>query len=163
VTQPAMPRGPQALDIAARWQQAPREPDTLAAIQNVMQAYALFTDHARGEDLAGLFTDDACWDGRDLGYGTATGPQEIARAVLAHVKPDSTMVHLPGPPILVTESEREVAAFSWCLATRSVGGQVRPLIFFCYEDLLRFDERGWLFAHRTLRRTLPAPPKNGAV
>jgi SnoaL-like domain len=163
VTQPAVPQGPQALDIAARWHQAPREPDTFAAIQNLMQAYALFTDHARGEDLASLFTDDAFWDGRDLGYGTATGPQEIAQAVLAHDKPGSTMVHLPGPPILVTESEGEVTAFSWCLATRSVDGQIRPLIFFSYEDRLRLAERGWLFAHRTLRRTLPAPPKDGAV
>jgi SnoaL-like domain len=158
MTDPATPQGPLALDVAARWQRVPRELDTLAAIQNVMQAYALFTDHGRGEDLAGLFTDDAVWDGRDLGYGIATGPPAIAQAVLIHNKADSTMVHLPGPPILVSESEREVAAYSWCLATRSVGGQVRPLIFFGYEDLLRRDERGWRFAHRTLRRTLPAPP-----
>jgi hypothetical protein len=156
VTQAAIPQGPQALDIATRWQRVPRELDTVQAIHNLMQAYALFTDHARGDELAGLFTDDAVWDGRSLGYGTAQGPQAIAQAVLAHDKPGSTMVHLSGPAMLVTESDREIAALSWCLATRSVGGQVRPLIFFSYEDVLRRDDQGWLFAHRTLRRTLPA-------
>ena len=156
MTHPAIPEGPHALDLAAQWQQAPPDPATTQAIANLMQAYALFTDHARGEDLAGLFTEDAVWDGRDLGYGTARGPQAIAEAVLVHDKPDSTMVHLPGPPMLVSRSDREVGAFSWCLATRSVGGQVRPLIFFAYTDVLRCDEQCWRFAHRTLHRSLPA-------
>jgi hypothetical protein len=144
-----------ALDIATRWRSSPSDPDTLQAIANLIQAYALFADHGRADEMAGLFTDDAVWDGHDLGYGVGVGPQDIARTVLAHYRPDSAIVHLPGPAMLVTESEQEISAFCWCLATRRVAEEVRPLIFFSYADVLRRQDSIWRFSRRTLRRTLP--------
>jgi SnoaL-like domain len=137
------------LSTARRWSEPP-PPDVVAELHNLAQAYALFTDHGRADELAALFTDDATWDGTELGYGVAHGPEAIAAAVLAHYDPGRPMIHVPGPPLLVAVSESEVRGAGWCLATRSGGDGTGPMIYFHYDDEFRRDSGGWRFARRTL-------------
>jgi hypothetical protein len=139
-----------ALELAGARDRGPSHADAVE-IANLMQAYALYTDAGRRDEMAALFTDEATWDGVELGYGAAAGPAAIVDAVLAHFDPARPMVHLPGPPLLVQTSEDEVEAFSWCLATRLADGATKPLIYFSYEDILRRTATGWRFVARTLR------------
>jgi hypothetical protein len=142
-------RGRDAILATARsWTSAPG-PDVVAELNNLVQAYALFTDEGRAEDLAGLFTADATWDGTDLGYDSARGPEAIAAAVLKHFDPARPMIHVPGPPLLVEASDSEVRGVGWCLATRSAGDGASPVIYFHYDDQYRRDD-GWRFSSRTL-------------
>ena len=141
-----------AIAATARAWSAPPHPETVAALQNLVQAYAFFTDHADADGLAGLFTADASWDGTDLGYGSAQGPADIVEAVLQHVDPARPMIHLPGPPLLVHASDDHARGMCWCMATRAAAGAAGPLIFFYYDDEFRRDDAGrWLFSRRTLR------------
>lgn len=136
---------------ANAWSQLP-SPGVVAELQNLVQAYALFADCGRGDDLADLFTEDAAWDGTELGYGSAQGPAAIAATVLEHYDPARPMIHLPGPPLLVELSDERASGVCWCLATRSTGGAPSPLIFFYYDDEFRRDGASqWRFARRTLR------------
>jgi hypothetical protein len=136
--------------VATRWDATP-PPDIAVALHNLVQAYALFTDDGRADELASLFTADATWDGSELGYGSARGPQAIADTVLQHFDPDRPMVHIPGPPLLATVSATEVRGVGWCMATRSSGDRPAPLIFFHYDDDFRRDDDGvWRFSRRTL-------------
>jgi hypothetical protein len=135
---------------ATSWVAAP-PPDVAVELHNLVQAYALFTDDGRADDLASLFTDDATWDGAELGYGSARGPQAIAATVLQHFDPDRPMVHVPGPPLLVAVSDSAVRGVGWCMATRSSADGPVPLIFFHYDDEFRRDEGGaWRFSRRKL-------------
>ena len=68
-----------ALDLASRWGSAPPPADAVE-IQNLLLVYALYSDAGRVEDLASLFTDDATWDGRELDYGVAEGPDGHRRS-----------------------------------------------------------------------------------
>ena len=145
---------PDALDLARRWA-TPPSPADAEAVRNLLTAYATFTDRGAVDDLATLFTADAEWDGSELGYGTASGPLDIARRVAGHHRPDEPMAHLPGPPLLVARSPTEVDALSWCLATRSSGGILRPTIYFSYEDRIIRTADGWRFRQRVLRATFP--------
>ena len=141
----------EAIAAAARVWSAPPHPETVTALQNLVQAYAFLTDHADADGLAALFTSDADWDGTDLGYGSAHGPADIVAAVLQHVDPARPMIHLPGPPLLVEESEDHARGLCWCMATRAAAGAPSPLIFFYYDDEFRRDDAGrWLFSRRTL-------------
>jgi hypothetical protein len=137
------------LETAGRWNEPP-PPDVVAELGNLIQAYAFFTDNGRAPQLAGLFTDDATWDGTELGYGVAHGPDAIVATVLQHFDPDHPMIHVPGPPLLVAISESEVRGASWCLATRSGGISTSPTIYFHYDDEFRRDAGVWRFARRTL-------------
>jgi SnoaL-like domain len=138
------------LATARQWSSAP-PPDVVAELNNLVQAYALFTDEGRADDLASLFTDDATWDGIDLGYGSAQGPEEIARCVLQHFDPARPMIHVPGPPLVVGVSESEARGASWCMATRPTVDGAGPMIYFHYDDQFRRDDgRGWLFSRRAL-------------
>jgi hypothetical protein len=140
-----------AAESAARRAAVP-PPEVAVELQNLIQAYALLTDEGREPELAALFWPDAVWDGRELQYGMATGPESIAKLVLTHFDPARPVVHLPGPPLLTVVSEREVESVGWCLATRLVDDRTAPMIYFYYHDLLRCDERGdWRFASRYLR------------
>ena len=137
------------LATASSWSSAP-PPDVAAKLNNLVQAYALFTDKGRAAELATLFTADATWDGTDLGYGSARGPEAIAATVLQHHDPTRPMVHVPGPPLLVQVSDSEVRGVGWCLATRSGGDGASPVIYFHYDDVFRRDDGGWRFSRRTL-------------
>jgi SnoaL-like domain len=137
------------LATASSWASAP-PPDVVAELNNLVQAYALFTDEGRADELASLFTADATWDGTDLGYGSARGPKAIAACVLQHFDPTRPMIHVPGPPLLVLVSDSEVRGAGWCLATRSAGDGASPLIYFHYDDGYRRDDGGWRFSSRTL-------------
>jgi hypothetical protein len=140
-----------AMTIAMRWRDLPTAEDALE-INNLMQAYALCTDLGRIDELASMFTDDAFWDGHELGYGTATGPVDIANIVAGHFNPDKPMMHSPGPGLLTRTADGVVEAFSWCLAARFADGHTSPVIYFSYEDeLRRTPDRGWLFSRRYLR------------
>jgi SnoaL-like domain len=139
------------LDLARRWQDA-ASADDVVLVGNLLQAYALFTDAGLGDDLAGLFTAEATWDGTALGYATATGPREIADVVLAHHDPTRRMVHLPGPPLAVRCGE-DLEVISWTLATRFVDGVARPLIFFGYHDVLARVDGSLRFRSRRLDLT----------
>ncbi len=139
------------IEAAARWG-GPPPADVAQKLQNLLQVYALLTDEGRAIELAALFTDDAVWDGQELGYGVATGPEPIARNVLAHFDLAKPMMHLPGPGLLTVASADEVHAISWCMATRWAEGRTSPVIYFHYEDVLRRGEDdGWRFARRDLR------------
>ncbi len=148
------------LALAARHGSAP-PPEVQGPIGNLLQAYALLTDAGRESQMAALFTADATWDGRELGYGTASGPEAIAAMVLTHFRPDAPMVHLPGPPLLVQTGPEQVDAYTWCLATRLSEGRMSPLIYFAYEDTLVRDAGAWRFRRRTLRLRLGGPPPGG--
>ena len=148
-SEPASTIAGSALSIAAG-RNDPPPPQAVNEINNLVQAYALFSDHGRLGELAALFTPDATWDGREIGYGQAEGPAGIAEAVISHFRADRPMVHLPGPALAVSMSETEVDAFSWCLATRLTDGQTSPVIYFSYEDRIRQVNGSWLFQHRKL-------------
>lgn len=138
------------METAARWDQVP-PPEVVAILQNLVQAYALFTDAGRAGELASLFTPDASWNGDELGYGSAHGPDDIVATVLRHFHPAQPMMHVPGPPLLVAISDSEVHGVSWCVATRSSPDRQAPLIWFTYHDVFRrSDDGGWLFADRVL-------------
>jgi hypothetical protein len=128
-------------------------PGVAVELQNLHQLYAFLTDRGRNKELAALFTDDAVWDGNELGYGYAEGPEPIAANVVRHFNPDEPMMHMPGPLMLTAVSDDEVQGTSWCTATRWVGGQTRPVIYFHYEDVFRrAADGGWLIARRVLRQ-----------
>jgi hypothetical protein len=137
------------LATARRWSESP-PPDVVVELHNLVQAYALFADNGRADELADLFTADATWDGTELGYGTAEGPEAIAATVLGHFDPTRPMIHVPGPPLLVAVAESEVRGVGWCFATRASSDGAAPLIYFHYDDEFRRDARGWRFSRRTL-------------
>jgi hypothetical protein len=140
-----------AVESAVRWEDAP-PPDVAAKLQNLVQAYAVLADEGRESELAGLFWPDAAWDGRELGYGVASGPAAIAKVVLEHFDPGRPMVHMPGPALLTMAPNGDVEGLCWCLATRLTGGRTAPMIYFYYHDLMRRDMDGnWRFARRYLR------------
>ena len=142
-----MPAGNDAiLETVSGWPTAPPA-DVVTVLQNLVQAYAFYTDEGRAEELATLFTADAEWDGTSLGYGVAHGPQDIAATVLSHHDPTRPMIHMPGPPLFVAVSSREVHGAGWCMAARS--GSNRS-IFFHYDDIFRLDDGQWRFQQRTL-------------
>jgi SnoaL-like domain len=125
-------------------------------LQNLHQLYALLTDLGRTNELAALFTDDAVWDGDELGYGRSEGPEAIAERVTARFKQAEPMVHMPGPLMFTSVSDDEAETTSWCLATRCTEGVIRPVIYFHYEDSMRKAADGtWRFAHRLLRSRFP--------
>jgi hypothetical protein len=139
------------LATASRWS-TPPSPAVMAHLQNLMQVYALYTDEGRGQELARLFTADATWDGTELGYGVASGPEEIAATVLQHFQPARPMLHVPGPLLAVEIADGEARGVSWCLATRESGSGAGPLIYFHYHDGFRRDAAGgWHFSRRVLR------------
>jgi len=140
-----------AVESAVRWAEVP-PPGVVAELQNLTQAYALLTDEGREAELAALFWPDAVWDGSELQYGIATGPEAIAKLVLAHFDPARPIIHLPGPPLLTATADGDVEGTSWCLATRLVDGRTAPMIYFYYHDVMRCDAQGrWRFARRYLR------------
>ena len=142
------------METAARWRDAPA-PEVVARLQNLIQVYAVLTDTGRAGELASLFTEDASWNGEELGYGSARGPADIAATVLAHFNPARPMMHVPGAALLVEISDTEVHGISWCLATRSSEDGNGPLIWFMYDDVFRHDGDGeWRFATRTLHLRL---------
>ena len=92
------------------------------------------------------------WDGRELRYGIATGPESIAKLVLEHFDAARPIIHMPGPPLLTVTPDGDVEGICWCLATRLVDGRTAPMIYFYYHDLMRCDAQGrWRFARRFLR------------
>jgi hypothetical protein len=82
----------------------------VAALGNLVQAYAIYADRGREAELAALFTADATWDGTQRGYGAAEGPESIAATVLVHFDPGTPMMHVPGPPLLVAVATTMCAA-----------------------------------------------------
>jgi hypothetical protein len=124
-------------------------------LNNLVQVYALLSDHGGTPELAVLFTPDAEWDGTELGYGSATGPNDIAQRVTEHFRDSEPMMHMTGPALLVAMSDAEVRGVTWSLATRWSQGEVRPLVLFYYEDIFRKDEGAtWRFSRRVLRQRL---------
>jgi SnoaL-like domain len=146
-----------ALRTAAGWAVLP-DPLAVQQIQNLVQAYALYSDAGRSAELADLFTVDAVWDGRELGYGLAEGAGAIGPHVTSHFTPGQPMMHLPGPALLTAVAEDEVHGVSWCVATRWQGGSTIPLIHFYYADVIRRGDDGrWRFASRRLWPAFPRP------
>jgi SnoaL-like domain len=144
-----------ALETARAWATPPPS-STIELIQNLVQAYALFADAGREEDMATLFTPRAEWEGQSLGYGTAVGPPDIAALVCGHFRAGEPMMHLPGPALLTAVSDVEVHGTSWCMATRWAQGGTRPVIYFYYEDVFRRTDDGtWRFHRRRLHAAFP--------
>ncbi len=138
-------------DGLSSWPDVP-PPAVVQQVINLLQVYGRWTDAGRTDDLATLFTSDAEWDGRELGFGHAAGPQAIAELVTAHADPTRPMMHMTGPPLLMALSPTEVRAVTWCQATRCVDGRTTPVIYFSYDDVIRGGEEGWRFARRHLNR-----------
>jgi hypothetical protein len=139
----------------ANWAAVPPPADALV-VQNLLQMYGFLTDQGRAGPLAELFTDDAEWDGNELGFGAASGPAAIAALVTGHFDPTHPMIHLPGPAVLTSAAEDEIHGVCWCTATRWTGAETGPVIYFHYEDVFRRDDGRWRFARRLLRRRFPA-------
>ena len=126
--------------------------DVAVELENLHQRYAVLTDEGRGKELAELFTEDVVWDGDELGYGRAEGPEAVAETVTRHFDPDRPMIHLPGPLLLTAVADDEVHGTSWCMATRWVDGGARPVTYFRYDDVFRRGDDGtWRIARRLLR------------
>jgi hypothetical protein len=142
------------LDTTERWATTP-PPETTILLQNLVQAYAMFTDAGETARLAELFTADAEWDGTSLGYGTASGPEAIAELVCGRHRPDEPMMHMPGPVLLVALDDDEVHGVSWCTATRWTKGAMRPVIYFYYEDVFHRADEKWRFSRRHLHAAFP--------
>ena len=143
------------LETSSRWANPPSA-TTSVLLQNLMQAYALFTDTGEQARLAALFTPDAEWDGSSLGYGTAVGPEAIAEAVCGHINVDQPMMHMPGPALLVAVDDDTVHGVSWCTATRWREGATRPVIYFYYDDIFqRAADETWRFRLRRLHAAFP--------
>ena len=143
------------LETASRWAMPP-PPATCLVLQNLVQAYAMFTDAGETARLAELFTEDAEWDGSGLGYGTAVGPEAIAQLVCGRYKADEPMMHMPGPVLLVGRDDVEVHGVSWCTATRRTGDAMRPVIYFYYDDVFqRATDETWRFRRRHLYAAFP--------
>ena len=143
-------------DKISRWAMPP-PPETFVVLQNLVQAYAMFTDAGEKARLAELFTPDAEWDGSSLGYGTAAGPEDIAELVCGRNRADEPMMHMPGPVLLVAVDDVEVHGVSWCTATRWKDGATRPVIYFSYDDVFRRDtDETWRFSRRHLHAAFPA-------
>jgi hypothetical protein len=138
-------------------EQAVPSPEVALLLQNLQQRYAVLTDQGHTDPLAELFTDDAVWDGNELGYGYAEGPAAIAANVTGHFRADRPMMHLPGPLLLTAVADDEVHGTSWCMATRWLGDSTSPIIYFHYEDVFRRGADGtWRYGRRVLRRRFPA-------
>ena len=134
----------------------PPPPATSVLLQNLVQAYALYTDAGAKDQLANLFTADAEWDGSSLGYGTAVGPEAIAELVCGHNKVDEPMMHMPGPAVLVALDDTAVHGVSWCTATRWRDGASSPVIYFYYHDVFqRATDDTWRFSRRDLHAAFP--------
>ena len=144
---------PESMRLAAGWERPPSGDDA-SAICNLLQAYAMFSDNGCRAELIGVFTADATWDGTATGYDYCVGPEQIADTVLQHLDPACPMVHLAGPPLLVSIDEDTVEAFSWCLATRLVEGVTKPIMYFSYQDVIVRTTAGWRFRSRVLSLTL---------
>ena len=115
-----------AFDVACRYGDVPPA-DTCQQIQNLLQAYATYTDFGHPSELAGLFTPDAVWDGTVHGFGLAKGAEQIAALVTAHFDPANPMMHMPGPASLTTTDDDDVVhGACWCMATRWFDGAVQP-------------------------------------
>lgn len=143
------------LHTVSRWAMPP-PPATTVLLQNLVQAYAMFTDAGDTARLAELFTADAQWDGSGLGYGTAVGPEAIAELVCGRYKADEPMMHMPGPVLLVALDDVEVHGVSWCTATRWTEGAMRPVIYFYYDDVFqRATDATWRFSRRHLHAAFP--------
>ena len=142
--------------VIDRWADVPDPADAIA-VQNLVQAYAVYADAGRTDAVAQLFTADAMWDGSALNYGTAEGPADIGVIVTSHFRPDEPMMHVPGPPLVASAGPDEIHSVCWCLATRWTAGTTGPLIRFYYDDVVRRGDDGrWLFARRRLRPAFPA-------
>jgi hypothetical protein len=98
------------LAIARQWAQ-PSSAEDAVSVNNLIQAYALFTDQGQRDDLASLFTHDATWDGSELGYDTATGP-------------DCSAGTSTSPRVWRTSSHRSSTAAS-CCGARSASATCR--------------------------------------
>jgi hypothetical protein len=133
------------------------DPRDVQAIQNLLQTYSFHADGGRVADVAAMFTPDAVWDGRELGYGLAEGPGPIAENVVGHFDPVRPMMHLVGPAVLTAIGDDEVRAGCWCIATRWTDGQTRPYIHFYYEDtVVRGSDGTWRFQSRRLLSAFPS-------
>ena len=144
---------PEGMRLAAAWERCPSGDDA-AAIGNLLQAYAMFSDNGSRAELVSVFTDDATWDGTATGYDYCVGPEQIADSVLQHLDPARPMAHLPGPPLLICLDDDTVEAFSWCLATRLEEGVTKPIMYFSYQDVIVRTAVGWRFRSRLLSLTL---------
>ena len=102
------------LHVVERWGDPPAA-DVVSRLNNLVQAYALLSDHGRAPELAALFTDDAEWDGVDLGFDSATGPLSIAQRVIEHFRESEPMMHMTGPALLTSVTDTEVHGVA-CMA-----------------------------------------------
>lgn len=142
--------GTREADLLDHWGDCP-PPETVQAVQNLLQIYTLATDHGWASRFKALFEPTATWDGSAIGYGSAQGPAEIADLVLGHFDPARPMIHLPGPAIITSQSDDEVASLCWCVAHR-LSEPSRPAIHFYYADRIRRDDdrSPWRFSSRVL-------------
>lgn len=133
------------------------------AIRNLKALYCELCDTGyRADELAGLFAEDAVWDG-----GTALGRHEGREAIRAffHTMPSTlsfAIHHVTNPRIVVAPDVRSATAH-WLLlqaATQAQGGQ--GLWFAAsYEDrYVRIDD-AWLFQNVTLSTRFVANYESG--
>jgi SnoaL-like domain len=147
---------PLAAVIAGRSE--PPSGEDAAAIQNLIQSYGYLVDNAQEAALAGIFTDDAEWNGTEFDYGVQVGSVAIAASLVRHFDPENPMMHLPGPAILSLVGPDEVAGAVWSMSTRWVDGATLPFKYFHYEDRYRRGLDGIWRIHRRHAHRRFRPP-----
>jgi ketosteroid isomerase-like protein len=134
-----------------------RRLEDVEAIRQLKAHYARLCDNQYDPDaLASLFTEDAVWDGSQL--GVHRGRDEI-RAFFAGVSQQIQWAfHLVIAPEIEVDPRGETATGRWylfepCSMTRSDGsGTLEPVLMMAkYEDRYRKEEDEWRFSHVTVR------------
>jgi ketosteroid isomerase-like protein len=134
-----------------------RRLEDMESIRHLKTLYARLCDNQYEPDaLAALFTEDAVWDGSQL--GVHNGRHEI-RAFFAGVsKQIQWAFHLMIAPDIEVDPSGETATGKWylfepCSMTRSDGsGSLEPVLMMAkYEDRYRKEGGAWKFSHVTVR------------
>jgi len=122
-----------------------------AAIADVAIAYATALDTRDWEELASLFTSDACWEYSGSGEQVYGRDAVVARISASVQRLDATQ-HLNGNHVAVVRGDEAEHTCYYLAQHVRVGlpDGDRFLAGGRYEDLLRRTPDGWRFTHRRI-------------
>ena len=140
-----------------------RRVEAEAAIVRLKSQYARFADDGYDPDgLAGLFVDDAVWDGGDL-FGSVQGVDAIRQHFAGAPQRIPWALHYVLNPVIDVDDDDRSATGSWylwqpCVRQRS-SGLVAAWLAGTYADEYELTSEGWKFRRVEVRaRWLEQPP-----